>query len=242
MAFELPTDFPRTLGELLDRQAAQFPDRPAVSFDGRVTTYAGLRRGADRVAAALVAAGVTKGTRVGLLMPNRPEWLECAFGVAKTGAWLVGLNTLNRRGELAYALRHADVAFVIAVRDFLRSRYDEMFREICAPVLSDGIATNVPALRRVVFHGGEDDQASSFRAFLAGGERVGASELEALQSTILPPDPAAVLFTSGSTATPKAAVLSHAALTYNAWSIAAHLGLTPGDRTWTALPLFFSGG
>lgn len=234
---------PRTLGAFLDRQAALFAERPAVAGEARGLDYRGLRDASDRVAAALVAAGVTKGTRVGLLMENRAEWLPYAFGVCKAGGLLVGLNTLQRKHELEYALRHADVSVAIAVPQYLKHDYAAMLAALAAPVLSGGIAANLPFLRRVVLVGEEArDGFDAAAALLAAGERIGRAELAAVGAAVSPSDPAAVFFTSGSTATPKAAVLSHAALLHNAWAIADSLGLGPSDRTWTALPLFFSGG
>lgn len=239
----IPADFPRTLGALLDRQAETFGDQEALSSDGRSLTYRELREGADRVAAALIAAGVTKGVRVGLLLPNWPEWLVCAFGVFKVGGLLVGMNTLSRRSELEYALRHADVSMLIAVPRFLKADYAAMLREIAGPLFDGRVAPSVPGLRRLVFLGDERQPGSgSFDEFLARCDWVTAAEREAVQSTVTPADDGAIFFTSGSTAAPKAALLSHAALTYSAWAIREHLGITPEDRTWTALPLFFSGG
>jgi len=237
----IPADFPRTLGGLLDRQAELHPDRPAVAGEGCSLGYRELGAQADRIGAGLIAAGVTKGTRVGLLMPNWPMWLACAFGAAKVGAWLVGLNTLHRRAELEYTLRHADVAFLLAARSFLKNRYDEALRAIAPEVFDGGVAPSAPSLRKVLFL---DDETGggAFEELLAAGERVGDAERRAVQQTVSAADPAVVFFTSGSTATPKAAVLSHAALTYSAWSVCECLGIAAEDRTWTALPLFFSGG
>ena len=240
MASAMPADFPRTLGALLDRSAERFGDLQAVSCDGRVLRYADLRDEADGVAAGLLAAGVTKGTRVGLLLPNWPEWLSVALGAAKIGAWIVGLNTLHRRAELEHSLRHADVAFLVAARRFLQSDYEEMLREIAGPVFTGRIASAVPALRRVIWLGA--DGADSLGALRRTGERITPAGRRAVEDTVTAADTAAVFFTSGSTATPKAAVLTHAALTASAWNVCEHLGLEPEDRTWTALPLFFSGG
>jgi fatty-acyl-CoA synthase len=206
-------------------------------------SYADLAREADRVAAALIAAGVTKGVRVGLLMPNWPQWLPVAFGIVKTGAWLVGLNTLSRAGELEYQLRHTDVGVLIAVTRFLRNDYLSMLREFAEPVFRAERSPRCPQLGRVVLLGDEPATgAIAWQDFLAKGARVGDAVREAVQQTVEPVDPAAVFFTSGSTALPKAAVLSHRALVHNAFAVGDALGIESVDRTWTTLPLFFSGG
>jgi len=232
-----------TLGAFLDDQAARFAERQAVASERGSLTYAALAREADRLAAALIAAGVTKGVRVGLLMPNWPMWLPAAFGIAKTGAWLVGLNTLSRADELEYQLRHTDVGVLLAATRFLRNDYSAMLREIAPAAFRGERSPRCPQLRTIVLLGDEAAIGTiSWDDFIARGATVGDAERVAVQTSVAPADPAAVFFTSGSTATPKAAVLSHRALTHNAFAVGDALGIEPDDRTWATLPLFFSGG
>jgi fatty-acyl-CoA synthase len=233
----------QTLGTFVDRQAARFGDRQAVAAQNGSLTYTELAREADRVAAALIAAGVSKGVRVGLLMPNWAQWLPVAFGVFKTGAWLVGLNTLSRASELEYQLRHTDVSVLIGASRFLRNDYVAMLQSFAAEAFHGERAPRCPQLTCIVLLGDEGvDGATVWPEFLAAGSAVTRGAREAVQQTVDAVDPAAVFFTSGSTATPKAAVLSHRALLHNAFAIPEHLGIEPDDRTWTTLPLFFSGG
>ena len=232
-----------TLVELIDRSAAEFAEREAVASDRGRLSYAELAEAAKSLASALIAAGVTKGVRVGLLMPNWPEWLTAAFGIVETGAWLVGLNTMSRAGELEYQLRRTDVGLLIGATRFLRADYVSMLREIAGPVFAGKRAARCPQLRTIVLLGdGVPAGALSWSEFLARGRSVAPSERDAVRATVEPNDPAAVFFTSGSTAEPKAAVLTHGALARNAVVVADRLGIVPGDRTWTTLPLFFSGG
>src|SRR5215470_9607676 len=98
-----------TIGALIDVLAQEHGDRLALVAADRQLTYRQLAAEANGFAKGLARLGVSKGTRVGILMPNRPEWLACAFGVLKLGALVVPLNTLLRKPELEYALRHADV-------------------------------------------------------------------------------------------------------------------------------------
>src|SRR5438128_9729576 len=86
-------------------------------------TYAELAAESVTIGRALAARGVGKGTRVGLLMPNWPEWVAVAFGIWRCGGVVVPLSTLYRPRELGYALRHVDVTVLIAVREFLRHDY-----------------------------------------------------------------------------------------------------------------------
>ena len=93
-----------TLPTLLDELAVRHAEREAlISARGRVR-FRELSVLASRVAGALAARGVGRGTRVGLLLPNWPEWLAIAFGVWRCGGVLVPISTLYRPRELAHAL------------------------------------------------------------------------------------------------------------------------------------------
>src|SRR5262245_1588021 len=114
-----------TLGAFLDSLAATHQGREAVAHaphdvvTGRLT-WAELRAASRVAAKKLVAAGVTKGTRVGFLCSNRLEWLPIAFGALRIGAILVPFSTLWKRDEIAYALTHGDVELLIMLPGFLK--------------------------------------------------------------------------------------------------------------------------
>src|SRR6185503_19509960 len=148
-----------TLHALLDDVAARLPRHEAVAYAPRDTvtarlTFAELRDASRTAAKKLLAAGAGKGTRIGFLCSNRPEWLPIAFGAARIGAVLVPLSTLWKRDEIAYALTHADVQLLVTLPGFLKHDYLASLNDI-APEL--GTATpgrlfspQVPYLRRVV--------------------------------------------------------------------------------------------
>src|SRR5205809_210370 len=217
---------PVTLPAFLDGLAARFGEREALVSPRRRVTYAELAAESTAIARGLAARGVERGTRVGLLMPNWPEWIAAAFGVWRAGGLLVPLSTLNRPREMAYCLAHAEVRVLVAVRRFLRHDY--------VAGLEEG-APRLPALGEVVWlappgEGGAVDLAP-----------LGAPG-SPLAATVSPDDPATVFFTSGTTAEPKGVVHVHRALCRAAEEIAAVLGLAPEDRTWGYLPFFFAGG
>src|SRR2546425_265664 len=137
----LPRD-PVTLPAFLDGLAARFGEREALVSARRRVTYAELAAASTAIARGLAARGVERGTRVGLLMPNWPEWIATAFGVWRAGGLLVPLSTLNRPREMAYCLAHAEVRVLVAVRRFLRHDY--------VAGLEEG-APQLPALGEVVW-------------------------------------------------------------------------------------------
>src|SRR6266571_8232007 len=107
---------PVTLPAFLDGLAARFGEREALVSARRRVTYAELAAESTAIARGLAARGVERGTRVGLLMPNWPEWIATAFGVWRAGGLLVPLSTLNRPREMVYCLAHAEVRVLVAVR------------------------------------------------------------------------------------------------------------------------------
>src|SRR2546425_8526477 len=180
---------PVTLPAFLDGLAARFGGREALVSPRRRVTYAELAAESTAIARALAARGVERGTRVGLLMPNWPEWIAPAFGVWRAGGLLVPLSTLTRPREMAYCLAHAEVRVLVAVRRFLRHDY--------VAGLEEG-APQLPALGEVVWLAPPaEDDAVDLAPLCAPAGRCAA--------TVSPADPATVFFTSGTTAEPKGA-------------------------------------
>jgi fatty-acyl-CoA synthase len=235
-----------TIGALVDALAREHGDRPALISAHRRVSFRELARDANRVAKGLAHLGISKGTRVGLLMPNSPEWLACAFGALQLGALVVPLNTLHRKPEMEYALRHADVTVLIMVSQFLNHAYADTLREICPAVdraEQPIVSPQLPALRQVIVLGsGRPPAALDFEEAWRAGAAIGEDWLEAAQTQVVPADAATVFFTSGTTAAPKGVVHTHATMLQAAHNVADRLGLTPDDRTWGYLPFFFTGG
>jgi fatty-acyl-CoA synthase len=240
---EARADAPATLPALLDRVAARSPEDEAFIGARRRATYADLRYDSIAIARGLAARGVGRGTRVGLLMPNRAEWLATAFGVWRCGGVLVPLSTLARPRELAHFLRSADVSLLLSVRRFLRHDYEAILDEAASGAGRGTVPSfhaALPALREVVWL--EEDPADALRALAAPGEPLGVEWPDALTARVAPADPATVTFTSGTTSDPKGAVHAHRALSRSAWDVGAILGIDSTDRTWGYLPFFFNAG
>ena len=235
-----------TIGALVDALAQRHADRPALIAAQRRVSYRQLASESNRVAKGLASLGVSKGTRVGILMPNRPEWLAGALGALKLGAILVPLNTLFRAPELEYALRFADITVLITVAHFLSHRYVDVLRALC-PALDLAqrplASPQLPALRHVLVVGDERPAgALGYEAVLEAGAALGDDSLNAKQAQVVATDAATIFFTSGTTAAPKGAVHTHATMLHAAHNVADRLGLTADDRTWGYLPFFFTGG
>lgn len=230
-----------TLPALLDDLAARFGPREALVSARRRMTFAELAAESAAIGAGLAARGVGKGTRVGLLLPNSPEWISIAFGVWRCGGHLVPLSTLNRAREMAYGLRHADVGLLVAARGFLRHDYVAMLDEIApgaARMPAPLRRAELPALREVVWL----DTGAGIDVTPLTAVGVDRAWTDALAREVSPSDHATLFFTSGTTADPKGVVHTQRAICRAADDVAGVLGLDADDRTWGYQPFFFTGG
>ncbi|MBW2697085.1 MAG: AMP-binding protein, partial [Deltaproteobacteria bacterium] len=186
--------------------------------------------------------------RVGLLMENRPEWIELALAATGLGALLVPVSTFSKQDDLAWQLRHADVAQLFMSASFLGNDYLAMLRAT-APEIEAGRSgalrcASLPALRRVVVFGGDalPTGAQSWSDFCAGADEVSADLVDQLAAEVDPEDDCYLLYTSGTTARPKGVLQTHGAVAGNGWRIGEYQLLECEDVVWFYFPLFFSAG
>jgi len=228
----------RTLPQLLDEMASRQPQREFIVGAEARLTYAETRARVRRLAQGLYRLGVRRGEKVALLMNNRTEWLLVDFAVTLLGATLVPISTWSRARELAYVLNHCDAITFITVDRFLGQDYLAMLAEIGAPG-----SDRLPQLRRVVSVGDERPAGMvPFEDLWNMGADVSEATLDACQHAVGPDDVAYILYTSGTTSTPKGVQLQHRGLIENTWHIGERQHLGPGDRMWMGISLFWSFG
>jgi fatty-acyl-CoA synthase len=228
----------RTLPDLLDEMAARDPAREFIVGAQERLTYAETRARVRPLAKGLHRLGVRRGEKVALLMNNRVEWLLVDFAVTLLGATLVPISTWSRARELGYVLNHCDATTLIAVARFLGQDYLAMLAEVGAPG-----SERLPQLRRVVAVGAEHPAgAARFEDLGEMGGGVDDAVLDACQRAVTPDDVAYILYTSGTTSTPKGVQLQHRGLIENTWSIGERQHLGPADRMWMGISLFWSFG
>jgi fatty-acyl-CoA synthase len=242
-----------TIGGVLFEQGVRFADREALVFDDPLLdgatvrwTYSALHRHARRVAKALLATGVGKGARVGVLMGNRPEAVACLFGAALVGAVTVPLSTFSPKPELSYLLAHADISVLLLQTTMGNHRFATDVAELCpaAAAASPVRDPAYPFLRDAVALGPERDACglASWDAFLQRGDEVDDALVDAVAAEVQPSDLGVIIYSSGTMDRPKGVVLSHRAVALEWWLVADLFGRDASTRVWCALPIFWTAG
>jgi fatty-acyl-CoA synthase len=234
-----------TVCEVLDAAATRWPDRDAlVVTDQNVRwSWKELRERARVLAAGLLATGLNPGDRIGMLAPNRAEWLLAQFGSAYAGLILVNINPAYRQAELEYALNKVGCRGLITETRFKSSDYIEMLQSL-APELAtascgDLHAERLPALRTVIQLGSENIPGMfSLEQIVGWPNEASLHRLEAIAQQLDFDAAVNIQFTSGTTGAPKAATLTHHNMINNARMSADILGFTEKDRLCIPVPMY----
>jgi long-chain acyl-CoA synthetase len=190
--------------------------RPAVRHEDMTVTYARLADLSARTARFLREHGTSPGDRVGLMLPNLPEFAVAMYGALHAGAVAVPMNVMLKHREVAFQLRDSGARLVLA---------------------GQGCADEAEA--------GAREAGTEFLVVAPGDglvELVGELDPEPRMTEQRGSDTAVILYTSGTTGVPKGAELSHANLRSNASTFLRVLALEPDDVVFGALPLFHAFG
>ncbi|MGQ0734850.1 MAG: long-chain-fatty-acid--CoA ligase, partial [Acidobacteriota bacterium] len=191
----------RALHEILATTAVEMPDATATAFLGATLTFGEIKRRADRLAAALLELGVAKGDRVGIVLPNCPQYIIAAFGVLRLGAVVVNINPAYTGREVLNVATDSGISVLITL-------------DRLAPLVLDAKPTT--AIEHVVVTSIGEYSAEALEAprvpdTLAMADLLASDEPIDLPLVAIEPTDVAVLqYTGGTTGTPKAAMLTHA--------------------------------
>jgi amino acid adenylation domain-containing protein len=221
------------LQRLLTEAAARQPQRPAVTSSGCLLTYQELDELSNKMARALVRRGVAPGDRVGILAPKSAASVVAIYGVLKAGACYVPLDPKAPVQRLSYVVRDSGIALIVADEARTTQAADLLGSVPCSlgVVVAGAAGTNAGEQAGVALADG---------AAIVPWTAVAAEPGEPLtDERPVETDLAYILYTSGSTGSPKGVMISHRnSLTFAEWAAAA-AGLSEDDRVCSPAPLHF---
>lgn len=220
-------------------------------------SYRDLWNRSVEVAKALIASGVTRGTRVGILMTNRPEYLSALFGTAMAGGVSVVLSTFSTPAELNHLLSVSGVSVLLFEDRVLKKDFVAILATL-EPAIVNAKAGEIfsekfPYLTRLIYLDGVTAQGDAecdpntftsierWDAFLKRGSNISNDIVEARAALVHPSDDGALFFSSGTTNLPKGILHAQRSFTIQFWRWPRLWGLNEPARSWTGNGFFWSG-
>ena len=257
-----PAVFPAyqpTLPNVIRDVTQKFGERVFAIQGERRLSYAELNAQSAHLARGLLALGVGKATRVGLMMPNDLDWPVAFLAAGRIGAFTVGLSTLFQAREIAWALQRADIDTLLVTGRYLHNDYLDRL-EHALPELKQQSGPQLfmrshPYLRRIVVWGAMDDNAADIKqrlwalhgpdalhAAAAATPQIDADYLRRIEDQVVPADWVIGICTSGSTAEPKIVVHTHGSMVRTTHAFQPYRPMTAADRNVPGMPFFWIGG
>ncbi len=192
----------------------EHPDYPMLLFKKNKLSYGEVQKLSDEFAAALVELGVKKGDRVALIMPNCPQCMIGRFGAWKVGAVLAHLNPVYTEPELEHALKDCGASTAVVMTPFYNQLKKVQPRTAVKTVIATSIKEYLPAEIKPLFEQFVEKQQGHFIELQAGdfwlqdllAKHAGAKRPNV---KVMPSDYALILFSGGTTGTPKGVVGDH---------------------------------
>lgn len=223
-----------TYPALLRAAAARNPDGaflhcPSTSGRAETMTFGELERRSRRIAAGLVAHGLRSGDRIAVAAPNRAEWVELFFAATRIGVIVVTLNVRYRERELDHMLNQSEARMVVTAASAGEFDFEAFYA---------GFRERIPTVEHVVFLGG-GAEGQRYEDLAADPKSV---DLSTAEGGVGAADPAVILYTSGTTGSPKGAVLTHGSMLGSARAQVQHLHTHADDVYLCVMPLNHVGG
>jgi acyl-CoA synthetase (AMP-forming)/AMP-acid ligase II len=242
-----------TLPGFIRQVTERYGEREALAqlkSDGTIErwSYRQLWERCVEVGKALVACGLGKGERVGVLMTNRVEFLSSVFGTALAGGVATPLSTFSTPHELEYLLRSSACSVLLLERHVLKKDFVQMLGDLDPKIrrVRPGKLASVkfPFLRYLAMIDSEEPVVGAiedWESFVARGTNTSLAQLEARAAAVCPADPGVLFFSSGTTDKPKGILSAHRGVSIQLWRMRRQQGLGDDVRSWTANGFFWSG-
>jgi long-chain acyl-CoA synthetase len=241
-------DYPQVpLFYFLEEAARKYPDRACTIFKGAKISYKEMNERSDQIAGALASMGVKKGDRVGIFMPNTPQFVMCYFGILKAGGAVVATNPLYTPTEIEHQVNDAGIEIMFVMSNFYEKMKIAQPKTKIKTLIVTNLKETLPPVLRILFTLAKEKKGG-FR--IEGGLRPGDVWLPDLLAKfspgyrpkleIGPEDTAMFQYSGGTTGISKGAVALHRNVVANtlqlkAWIISAKDG---EETVLMAIPLF----
>ena len=224
-----------------------YGDRSCVTSDAGSLSYRELDEMSAVLARGLLARGVGKGTRIGLLLGNGSDWVRWWAAITRIGAMCVPISTFMQPTELGRVVRHADLHFLVATRHFLKRDFEQIIADAFPSLASNRdpelALPEAPFLRNILLDDSTAPWARSSGWITRAGEADGWGDvLAAAQREVFVEDDALCIYTSGQSADPKGVVHNQGTLVLKAHYLREMFEFTDRTRTEVTMPFFWVGG
>ena len=241
-----------TIPRMARAGARRFGDRLLILRAEQRLSYQEADLVSAGLARSLIASGLGKGSRVGILLPNGPDWVVSWLAAARIGATVIPLSTFYTEPELAWVMRHADVQTLFTLSTYQGNDYLAHLETHAVGLAGQPAGflavPELPALRAVYTWDAPEverswvEPAREISPGSRGPDAVDPALLEAIEQAVTPADPMTVIYSSGSSGQPKGAVHSHGAVIRQASYLSSLRSLGPDDRIYSPMPFFWVGG
>jgi len=223
----------KTICGLVHDTARAHPDKLIMELDGDAITYGQLYADAETIARALLARGMDVGAHIGIMLPNSVDYLRLYIGILVAGGVPVTLNSRYRGDELLYALNHAEIR-VLFVSASPETDFLSMLVQNVADLNLEDSAQNSASLKYLQHLVVVENPPSAEISLTAFTSMQSSSAFPDIDEE----DHAVMMFTSGTTASPKACLVTHRSLIGNGINMVERWQMNEADKFYNPLPFF----